>query len=127
MSEEINERFKDQICNMHHECHVEMWKNMFKTTLMELEESCLNNDRLLKEMEKLYTLKKYNELLNKIILKNMLKNETCSICQEPFEDDFITTECEHYFHKKCLNKVVKTSNSCPLCRKQLQIESSLLT
>ena len=31
-------------------------------------------------------------------------------------------KCNHYFHKKCLNKWLKKSVSCPLCRQDLRIQ-----
>ena len=51
-------------------------------------------------------------------------NETCSICL----DNYIETDavikiisCEHIFHKPCIERWLKNSNSCPQCRSQIYI------
>lgn len=44
----------------------------------------------------------------------------CSICLEKMNnDDTITTECHHIFHKKCLDSSIKFSVNCPLCRSDI--------
>ena len=44
------------------------------------------------------------------------KKEQCSICLEVTEGEQVTTECEHVFCKKCIEKHLKNNNSCPNCR-----------
>ena len=46
------------------------------------------------------------------------KNE-CIICTGDIDNihDFINTLCGHKFHLSCINEWVKTSNTCPMCRK----------
>jgi len=42
----------------------------------------------------------------------------CSICfNENKKYRNLTCSCGHTFHKKCINKWLKTENTCPLCRK----------
>jgi len=123
MSEEINERFKQKICNIHYGSHIEMWKNLFKSTVLELEEMSLFNDRLCKEMDHLDNVVEYSNKLSKIILKTILKDEICSICHDKFnsENEFSVTDCGHYFHKNCLSKLFEISrkSDCPLCREEI--------
>ena len=45
----------------------------------------------------------------------------CSICLDNIIlsniSDNIILDCQHIFHKKCVNKWLKISKTCPLCRK----------
>ena len=66
------------------------------------------------------------EKINSIFFKNMKSdkciNKFCSICQENIkskEHKVKLDTCGHYFHKKCLNKYLKTcltKFSCPNCK-----------
>jgi len=42
----------------------------------------------------------------------------CPICFCDYkeDDDIYTLKCNHYFHKECIEKWVKNSGTCPLCR-----------
>jgi len=46
----------------------------------------------------------------------------CCCCCEPFdaEREIKKTPCTHYFHEECLEKWLRVSTTCPLCRKDLQ-------
>jgi hypothetical protein len=47
----------------------------------------------------------------------------CSICLESIGSTAIfVTKCKHIFHKGCINKWCKTTNSCPLCRTEKIID-----
>lgn len=49
------------------------------------------------------------------------KNEICSICLEDTQKSKLLLKCNHVFHKKCVQKWIKTCNDkhlmpkCPLC------------
>ena len=59
------------------------------------------------------------ELINNLEIKKIKKinNEICCICLEQFKinDDINKLNCNHIFHKVCLDKWYKFNN-CPLCR-----------
>lgn len=42
-------------------------------------------------------------------------NKTCSICLEEMLDMYITLDCLHRFHMKCIKQLANTK--CPLCNK----------
>ena len=43
--------------------------------------------------------------------------ETCSICLENTNTKL--KDCGHYFHKECIKTHNITSNSCPICRRDI--------
>jgi len=49
------------------------------------------------------------------------QNECC-FCLEEYDDvmPIIRTPCQHYMHKDCLKKWLKTSHFCPICRGDLE-------
>lgn len=69
-----------------------------------------------KEMEQNMKTKIENE---ECIIKNM-SNNICSICTNCIEitnGNYVTTECNHYFHSNCLIKnIAYNGYDCPLCR-----------
>ena len=56
--------------------------------------------------------------------KQSCQTSTCSICLDDLDNNnnnMITTyECDHQFHRDCLNEWVRKSATCPNCRKQLK-------
>lgn len=50
------------------------------------------------------------------------KHNTCTICQDDFNDDDIINilECEHYFHKSCISEWGKYKPECPNCQKDIK-------
>lgn len=69
---------------------------------------------------------KYQKILNfnnSIINKNIkITNEIqCSICLENFsnQNDVCKTNCNHYFHKNCLQTWSEKKFNCPVCRSDL--------
>jgi hypothetical protein len=53
----------------------------------------------------------------------IINKECCNICCE----DYITGQykrtlpnCNHIFHKKCVDKWLKTKSNCPICRNELK-------
>ena len=79
-------------------------------------------------------LVKMNDINNKFFKSNKSKkssnsNKTlCTICQEDIkfkEHKFVFGKCNHIFHKKCMNKYMKTKKldlCCPNCNKSYQNE-----
>lgn len=56
-----------------------------------------------------------------------MKSKTCAICLEKIS--FINkkrTHCNHFFHKKCLNKWLSLNPTCPLCKDLLKYSSVLI-
>ena len=53
---------------------------------------------------------------------NDYKNITCNICLENFEvgNVLLILECSHEFHEKCIITWLKTNNTCPICRHELE-------
>ena len=43
----------------------------------------------------------------------------CIICLQDFENKKIKLNCNHYFHRKCINKWRKINDKCPICRKPI--------
>ncbi len=50
----------------------------------------------------------------------------CSICIDTFSQtsDVIQLECNHVFHDECIKQWLKTSKTCPVCRKSVNITIS---
>lgn len=42
---------------------------------------------------------------------------SCCICFEETKE--IETNCGYHFHLQCYNMFIKTSNSCPICRREI--------
>lgn len=49
-------------------------------------------------------------------LNNLEHCQECSICLETDDKPTQTLSCNHTFHKKCISKWLKNSDSCPMCR-----------
>jgi hypothetical protein len=65
-----------------------------------------------------------NNLCKPIKIKkcDIILQETCFICMENYLCNEYKRElpsCKHYFHKKCIDKWLKTKASCPVCRDEL--------
>ncbi len=50
-----------------------------------------------------------------------LLKETCSICLDHYSrrEGVRKSNCNHTFHKKCIDKWYKQNDSCPICRQDL--------
>jgi hypothetical protein len=66
------------------------------------------------------------ENAKKLIKVYSLFRDVCSICIEKFNvnKDFCSTFCGHSFHLSCLMDVMKTQDTCPICRKKLEFKCS---
>lgn len=56
-----------------------------------------------------------------ILLESSGVDEDCSICLDKLTNDVVSTECNHLFHKSCIEKWIQTNRStiiknCPNCR-----------
>jgi len=60
--------------------------------------------------------KKYCEIDNKLHSQN-----ECPICLEEFKSDDVVykLECNHNYHKSCLDTWFVRKNSCPMCKKNI--------
>ena len=69
--------------------------------------------------------KEINDLICKPIkIKNNdpLLEESCLICYDKYktgEYKRILPKCNHFFHKKCVDKWLKKNSTCPICRDEL--------
>ena len=49
----------------------------------------------------------------------------CSICLDNIDNNLKQTQCNHYFHKECLNKWLNNNNTCPNCREELKKDKKI--
>jgi len=56
----------------------------------------------------------------KLISKNDV-SIICPICLDTFKEGLYkrVLECDHVFHKKCIDPWIKNEHSCPVCRKSV--------
>ena len=62
--------------------------------------------------------------------KEIVEEDNCYICGDSNDDNSIKLECNHRFHKTCIqlnNQFNKTGNSCPYCRRKIPIVCSNIT
>ena len=59
--------------------------------------------------------------LNTLLLCNELPDESCSVCLEDFKegDTIKKLNCNHIFHKDCLEPWLNENNNCPMCRQNI--------
>ena len=60
--------------------------------------------------------------MNTHIREDMNEQEKCSICHE--QNCNTITNCEHYFHRSCLEQWVIQSSNCPVCSTTINLESN---
>jgi len=59
-------------------------------------------------------------IISAIEIAVIIDNETeCCICLEKNDNLWITSECAHSFHAKCISEWMKRNPSCPVCRATL--------
>lgn len=65
----------------------------------------------------------FDEVSNEIPEKKD-EEENCPICLEKINEksNFVRTKCGHSFCFDCLNSSLKTNNTCPLCRQDIETE-----
>jgi len=90
----------------------------------------LNELDRLDNVNRLHRLVMTNIIPRYIIIKNIKikeytlnenKNDRCSICLEDYSIGDILNEliCNHFYHKNCINKWIKSNNNCPICRSSI--------
>jgi hypothetical protein len=56
-----------------------------------------------------------------------LNSYECSICLEDGDEsennNFIKTDCGHYFHKECLEEWTTNNETCPACRANINVDA----
>ena len=74
-----------------------------------------------KTIKKCYNLNKKTKRIKNKDLENFIIE--CSICLEQYKlnEKIIQLDCDHIFHKECLNLWLKKNNSCPICRDNIII------
>ena len=91
--------------------------NNFVNIIMSLEPNLLGNppasQRAIDNLPKI-------EINEQII--NNYKDITCNVCLEGFELGNIVRilECQHVFHENCIITWLKSRNTCPVCRHELE-------
>ena len=59
-----------------------------------------------------------------VVIGNVIKSDKeCCICLDDFKinNKIVKLECTHIFHTDCLFKSIRFINSCPMCRKHIQV------
>jgi hypothetical protein len=89
--------------------------NIFPNINQILEKYFLKNKKIKdKDINKcLGKYKKFDKKSNEIINKDY-----CKICYQDFniKEYKRNLKCNHFFHKKCIDKWIKIKNTCPICR-----------
>ena len=59
--------------------------------------------------------------INTLVVCEELPDNTCSVCLEEFKEDDIIKKlnCNHIFHKDCLEPWLNNNRNCPLCRQNI--------
>lgn len=47
-------------------------------------------------------------------------DKECSICLTKTKKSYCKTQCDHYYHIKCIKEWLKENSTCPMCRKCLR-------
>jgi hypothetical protein len=66
---------------------------------------------------KIFIINKHKSTIDNVYEKSQQKiNDNCSICLEPLNLTYDVLECDHCFHKKCINDWIEIKMECPMCR-----------
>lgn len=51
--------------------------------------------------------------------------DNCGICLEPMLQDEVIKKiaCEHFYHQPCIDKWLKVANTCPLCKRVVDLNA----
>ena len=66
----------------------------------------------------------YNYNYNTVKILNEIDNEDCSICLDKLYDEesnkeIISLDCNHLFHKECVDPWITRNRNCPLCKRNI--------
>ena len=67
----------------------------------------------------------YIDAYNNLIIDEKIKEDNCSICMEQFQDNetVVQLECNHLFHKNCIDPWKEANEKCPLCKTDMKLKS----
>ena len=123
----ITKKYKDQECTQRYCLLVELSDeeafNTVSSRSMDTYEPPINKRKLSKEEKKcLKSFKKKAKI-------NIVHNKKCEICQYDFsaKQHIYTLECGCQFHGKCIKQSLEYRRTCPLCFKDINLNSSLST
>ncbi|KAL7412409.1 hypothetical protein BDY24DRAFT_104941 [Mrakia frigida] len=63
----------------------------------------------------------FEELLEESRVTGRELERSCGICLEEYglRDETITSPCDHFWHRRCFEGWLRTSQNCPLCRRNV--------
>ena len=86
--------------------------NYFDKTMSTYCNAC---DRSYKQIKSHLKTKKHKK--NTLLLEESQETHKCSICLDDISSNELkTTECDHHFHKDCIENWRRVKNNCPNCR-----------
>lgn len=71
-----------------------------------------------------HLLNNYEYKYNYVKIVKDIDDEDCSICLDKLFDEednkqVISLECNHLYHKECVDPWIKENKSCPLCKRNI--------
>lgn len=63
--------------------------------------------------------------LAEVEVDSTVAREDCAVCQDSFtlgEKGVVRMPCDHYFHRACLRPWLRSHNTCPTCRYELDTQ-----
>ncbi|CAK71034.1 unnamed protein product (macronuclear) [Paramecium tetraurelia] len=54
------------------------------------------------------------------ITQQKMQISNCIICLEKITDKYIVLQCDHSYHKECIDNWVKQKPICPMCRSSIK-------
>jgi E3 ubiquitin-protein ligase RNF115/126 len=62
--------------------------------------------------------------LKKKKFTNVQESKACTVCQDDYneQDELVEMPCGHEFHDACVINWLKLHNTCPVCRKAVEVE-----
>ena len=53
----------------------------------------------------------------------LLYDDSCIICLDDIETEWVTLECQHRYHKKCIQAWMNIRMNCPICIRVIEREN----